>query len=211
MAQWFYSEQGKSRGPVEEARLAELITTGAVRRDDLVWREGMAGWLPAVEVPEFSAVPVVEVPGLPVAASLPRVAAVPEEAVEALRGTKPWVRFLGILGFLGCGFTALVGLFVGVIPMPTSELPLVGRFAIAALYILFGAAQLPPALFLTRYASRIEDVMASGDPEALVAALRTQKSFWKYVGIFTLVIIALYALIFIGAIVAVIAIAAFKK
>ena len=48
---WFYAAAGQQTGPVSEARLRELIASGAVTADTLVWSEGMAGWQKAGEVP----------------------------------------------------------------------------------------------------------------------------------------------------------------
>jgi uncharacterized RDD family membrane protein YckC len=43
---WYYADQGKQVGPVEEPALDDLVRTGVVRDDTLVWREGMAAWQP---------------------------------------------------------------------------------------------------------------------------------------------------------------------
>lgn len=54
---WYYVENGRQAGPVEEAQLAELISNGKLRGDTLVWHEGMAAWQPfsAVCPPQFAA------------------------------------------------------------------------------------------------------------------------------------------------------------
>jgi uncharacterized RDD family membrane protein YckC len=44
--QWYYADQGKQAGPVDEARLDELVASGVVREDTLVWCDGMADWQP---------------------------------------------------------------------------------------------------------------------------------------------------------------------
>ncbi len=53
---WFYVENGQQAGPVEEAQLGELIQSGKLRADTLVWHEGMAAWQPfsAVCPPQFA-------------------------------------------------------------------------------------------------------------------------------------------------------------
>ena len=43
---WYYAENGRQVGPVEEAALDDLVRQGAVRDETLVWREGMANWQP---------------------------------------------------------------------------------------------------------------------------------------------------------------------
>jgi len=46
-SQWYYSNNGRERGPVPMARLKELAAAGTVKASDLVWREGMEDWTPA--------------------------------------------------------------------------------------------------------------------------------------------------------------------
>jgi uncharacterized RDD family membrane protein YckC len=43
---WHYVEQGTQIGPISDQQLAELNRTGKINADTLVWREGMADWLP---------------------------------------------------------------------------------------------------------------------------------------------------------------------
>jgi len=43
---WYYADQGRQVGPVEETSLDELVRAGVVRDDTLVWHEGMANWQP---------------------------------------------------------------------------------------------------------------------------------------------------------------------
>ena len=53
---WYYVENGQQAGPAEEAQLGELIQSGRLRGDTLVWHEGMAAWQPfsAVCPPQFA-------------------------------------------------------------------------------------------------------------------------------------------------------------
>ena len=66
---WFYASEGQQLGPYPEVQFRELIATGAVRADTLVWTEGMAGWRKATEVPGLtvagSGAPAVPQPGGP--------------------------------------------------------------------------------------------------------------------------------------------------
>jgi uncharacterized RDD family membrane protein YckC len=43
---WYYADAGRQVGPVEDTQLDELVRSGAVRDDTLIWREGMANWQP---------------------------------------------------------------------------------------------------------------------------------------------------------------------
>lgn len=50
---WYYARGESEQGPISSAQIKALAATGALRRDDLVWKEGMENWLPANEVDEL--------------------------------------------------------------------------------------------------------------------------------------------------------------
>ncbi len=52
--EWYYGKHGKQEGPVDLARLQEMLRTGQLAPNDLVWRQGMTEWAPASSVPELS-------------------------------------------------------------------------------------------------------------------------------------------------------------
>jgi hypothetical protein len=60
-AQWFTGAGGVQQGPFDAAALAGQAAAGTLTRETLVWKEGMAGWVAAGQVPElapvFGAVP----------------------------------------------------------------------------------------------------------------------------------------------------------
>jgi uncharacterized RDD family membrane protein YckC len=47
---WHYVEQGKQTGPVSGEQFNELVRSGKIQPDTLVWHDGMATWLPHREV-----------------------------------------------------------------------------------------------------------------------------------------------------------------
>jgi Ca2+/H+ antiporter len=59
---------------------------------------------------------------------------------------------------------------------------------LAAIYIV-------PSYFLSQYASAIGKLNVSRQDGDLETALRWQKSFWKFSGIFAIVVICLYAIL----------------
>jgi hypothetical protein len=119
---------------------------------------------------------------------------------EHLRATKPWVRLISVIMFISVGLMFLGGLVMMLMPSPAGMRgfgfgPIVGIF-----YFIFGLLYLLPAYFLHQYASSINDFLQGGGDSAMENALGSQKSFWRFVGILTLVIISLYALVFLFAI-----------
>ena len=47
MAQWFYANDDREHGPIEESEFPALVRSGVVRADTLVWTDRMQDWEPA--------------------------------------------------------------------------------------------------------------------------------------------------------------------
>lgn len=216
--QWYYAQNGQQFGPLPGEQLRNMLSSGALRPTDLVWSDGLPAWMPASQVPALMPAPAPHQPApapayiqppapRPVPAYAPVAAPaaygnpgeVAEEVVAILRSTKPWVRFLAVLGFIGLFLLVMGSLAIMVLPMgPMGSMPIGPRIGAAFVYLLMGLVQFPAVLFLNRYAGRIARLAASGAPMDLEDALRAQKSFWKYVGILTLVMMILYILVIVG-------------
>jgi hypothetical protein len=52
--QWFLGASGQQLGPFDRAGLGQQISSGTLTASTLVWRNGMAGWVPASQVPELT-------------------------------------------------------------------------------------------------------------------------------------------------------------
>ena len=212
-SQWNYIQNGQTLGPIPEEQLKAMLVGGTLKGDDLVWREGMTGWVAAKQCPELATSPLPNVVSNPYAspraqldgASMGNASSteISSAVVNLLRQTKPWVRLLAVLGFIGIAFMLLasvsmlaLGSFTG------SGLPAGVGIAMMVGYILMAGIQLPAAIFLNRYASRIGALVNSCAPEDLEAAVSAQKSFWRYVGILTLIMLCLYVLVILVMIVA---------
>lgn len=57
--EWHYAEGGQQRGPVDETEFQNLVRSGKIGPETLVWREGMSNWQPYAQVtaPAASAAP----------------------------------------------------------------------------------------------------------------------------------------------------------
>jgi len=47
---WYYAAGGKQAGPVSDEALADLVRTGVIRAETLVWNSGLPGWVPYIQV-----------------------------------------------------------------------------------------------------------------------------------------------------------------
>jgi hypothetical protein len=124
--------------------------------------------------------------------------AVPDIIVEKLRGTRPWVIFLAIVGFLGAGFLGLVGmLMLGMGSLGTGASAKIPA-ALGLVYIVPAIVMVFPSVGLLRYGSAIGRLVRDPRMERLIVALDLQRSFWKLVGILTAAMIVIQPLAFMA-------------
>jgi hypothetical protein len=50
MDEWYYTQNGQRSGPIKSDRLKALATSGGLGPDDLVWKQGMDGWVKASQI-----------------------------------------------------------------------------------------------------------------------------------------------------------------
>jgi hypothetical protein len=124
------------------------------------------------------------------------VEAVFHEAAQTLAQTKPWVRFLAVVGFLmfAISILGIVGMGIMLAMQPASPDGMMMMLAVLPIAVL---VYFIPSLLLWNYASRIADFLIDKSSQALAAAVGAQRSFWKYVGITSAVGIILYMGFFI--------------
>jgi len=67
MKPWFYVDSERQRHQVTEDQLQSLITSGVIRRETIVWCEGMPQWTPAAQAVGhlFGAAPATPPPSIP--------------------------------------------------------------------------------------------------------------------------------------------------
>ena len=127
------------------------------------------------------------------------------ESLGFLNETRKWTHFLSILGFIFVGLIAIFSLFIGSfldtfnssmgggLPFPSIIITIV-YFAFALLYFV-------PTIYLFRFSARLKGALVTNDPVLLTEAFGNLKSLFKFWGIFSIIIISIYALFFIFAIV----------
>jgi hypothetical protein len=105
---WFFASQGQQQGPYPEAQLRELIASGAVTAETLLWSEGMSGWQKAADIPGLlsgaGGPPAIRRPGGPLISG-------------GLAGGQSLSADFSIWGLLGRALLFLFG-FLLVIPAP---------------------------------------------------------------------------------------------
>lgn len=122
-----------------------------------------------------------------------------QELITLLAQTRPWVRLLGILAFIGAGLMLLAGGALFLVGLAGGGQQPFGP-VLGVVYILMSLFYIYPALCLNRYASAIKEAETSADMQHVVEAILHQKKFWKFCGVITAVVLVIYLLIFIVAI-----------
>lgn len=116
------------------------------------------------------------------------------QALRSLYEAGGWATFLAILGFIMMGFLVLAGVFIGAVfsNLPTeTQLPFSsGIFTV--FYFIIAAVYFFPIYYLFKFASMARAGIQARDSSQVSGALHHLKSHYKFVGILTIVGIAMY-------------------
>ena len=117
-----------------------------------------------------------------------------------------WAKFLSIVGFVVCGLIVLVGIFFGSVFSSinnryggNSGADVSGALAsvMAVFYVIVAVIYFFPCLFLYRFATKMKVALASNDQEVLNSSFQNLKIMFRYVGIIMIIVLSLYAIIFL--------------
>lgn len=123
--------------------------------------------------------------------------------------TARWGKFLAILGFIICVLVVLVGLFFGTFfnaLVSRSEVSYEGNISsgsfgamAAVLYIIIAVIYFFPCLFLYRFSTKMKTALNGNEQTDLTLAFQNLKSLFRYVGVITVIILAIYLIIIVFA------------
>jgi len=118
-----------------------------------------------------------------------------ETMLGYLKEASPWLRFIGILGFIGAGLSCLGGIIFAI--TSSSLIDFAEGFLnfpiwlLALIYIGVGVLLFFPARFTYNFGAKIRNYQFSGSNEDLEAAFKNNKSLWKFQGILYIIYLAL--------------------
>jgi len=118
------------------------------------------------------------------------IKSVDPKIVAAAKATKPWLRFLAIMGFLSSGLMLLLGfVMIGLsaIASEFAEMSILQGLMIGSFYILGAFVYLLPTIKLWKYGTSINNLALSNKPEDLFQFIEAQRSFWKTIGVISLI------------------------
>jgi hypothetical protein len=138
-----------------------------------------------------------------------------ETMLANLKGATPWLRLVGILGFISSGFVALAGFsvlpFILIVNRVWTEVPgfesfngasgAVFNVFMVVLFVGAGVLLFFPSLYIFKFGEKIRSYLKTGADEELELAFRNNKSLWKFAGILGIVQLAFFPLLIIGSII----------
>jgi hypothetical protein len=124
-----------------------------------------------------------------------------KSALPHLMETSSWGKFLSIIGFFMVGLLAIMGMITSIYfndlsPGTSDKFPFPFGMFMGVFYFLIGLIYFFPILYLYKFSKKIKESVQSRDQKTLTMALDHQKSLFKFMGIFTIVMLAIYFLIF---------------
>lgn len=114
-----------------------------------------------------------------------------------------WTKFLAIMGFIMMGIMIVAGLFMGSIFANLPGYNAIGALSgigFAVFYTLISAVYFYPVYALYKFSTLIKQSLAYNDTALFNEAIAYKKNMFKYMGILMIIVLAMYALIFMFAI-----------
>jgi hypothetical protein len=111
--------------------------------------------------------------------------------------TSKWGKFLAIVGFVGMGLIVLLVIFITFGSSEMSKIYGEGfpMKAVGFFYMLIAGLYFFPINYLYQYSVKIKRGVQSNDSLTITYAFENLKSLFKFMGIFTIVILSMYGLI----------------
>jgi len=123
-----------------------------------------------------------------------------QNSIAYLLTAAKWGKFLAILGFITIAFAVLAGLLMGLVfSFMADKLASVGGLAtmispkwIVFMYLLFGVIGFLPVYYLNSFSNNVTRSIRNNDTNTMTLAIKRLKNLFAFVGIYTVVLIAIY-------------------
>ena|ERR1700676_2429714 len=131
-----------------------------------------------------------------------------QQSLNYLNEAARWARFLSVVGFISSGLMVIIGVFfASVLSSMISGVSNESAFATMSggffsfIYLFFALIIFFPSLYLFNFSSKMRRAFQNNDQHVLSDSLKSLKSFFKFYGIFTVIILSFYALAIIAGII----------
>lgn len=105
--------------------------------------------------------------------------------------TSKWAKFLSIISFISLGLIGLVGLVVTIMSAITNQ---IGLTIVGVIYLILPVLYFFPTFYLFRFSVRLKAAIEQSDAMVLEEGFENLKSLFKFVGVFTIVVLSMYVL-----------------
>ncbi|MDP4283883.1 MAG: DUF5362 family protein [Bacteroidota bacterium] len=129
---------------------------------------------------------------------------VTSSAQNFLSDAARWGKFLSIIGFIFCGFMTILAFFIPTLIMslpPYNSMASGFSSGIAAgmtiLYLLLALLFFFPCWYLFKFSVKMQISLNSMSQENFEESLKNLKSMFKFYGVCTIIMLSIYALVFL--------------
>jgi hypothetical protein len=126
------------------------------------------------------------------------------QAQGYLMESAKWGKFLAIMGFILCGIMVIMAFFIPVFlsQVPPSATMPYGfssgmKIGMTIGYLILAIVLFFPCLYLYKFSVKMQSAVSVTSQENFDESLMNLKSMLKFYGIFTIIILSFYALVFI--------------
>lgn len=125
-------------------------------------------------------------------------------AIQSLRESARWAKFISIVGFVIVGFMVIASFFMGAIfsnlagiDESFGMMAAGGGIFMTIFYLILAALYFFPCLFLYRFATKTKTALVQYDTNGVTEGLMQMKNYFQFVGIMVAILIGLYGLFFL--------------
>ena len=120
------------------------------------------------------------------------------EIKDFLKETSSWSYFMSIIGFIGIGLMVIFSFFAGTIlqNLPNAQpIPMDMGLTLTITYLVIAVLYFFPVYYLFQFSNKMKTALLTKNDDTLSDAFEVLKSHYKFMGVFTIIILSLYALI----------------
>ena len=129
-----------------------------------------------------------------------------EESKLYVSSMGKWMKFFAVLGCIGIAILVLCTIFMMAFG---GHIPMFGCMSLrwfSLIYLIMAVLYIIPTIYLFRASAAAKLAVECNDNVQMTEFLKNNKSFWKFCGIFTIVVLIVYVLVIIGVAIAAVAI-----
>ncbi|WP_233269906.1 DUF5362 family protein [Polaribacter sp. L3A8] len=124
-------------------------------------------------------------------------------AKSFLKETAKWAKFLSIMGFILIGLMLVFAIFsTTIFELAAQMQPNIPKglgATMTATYLVLSVVYFFPVYYLLQFSMKMKKALATKSDETLTKSFEMLKSHYKFIGVFTIITLSLYALLFVAA------------